>query len=180
LAAGIAGGIFVVAWFIAANPRVGTPQIAGIVVAAAALLLGGSLFAAIHDEGGEKAAAEGAEGPAAEEPAVPGSIAVALSEWKVEPASQSAPADTVSFSVTNKGATVHNFKVIKTDLAPDRLPIRQAQADESQLEVVASIPEFVAGQTREVSAQLAAGKYVLICNVGGHYQLGMRAGFTVQ
>jgi uncharacterized cupredoxin-like copper-binding protein len=30
-----------------------------------------------------------------------------------------------------------------------------------------------------VSADLAAGKYVIICNVAGHYQLGMRAAFTV-
>jgi uncharacterized cupredoxin-like copper-binding protein len=31
-----------------------------------------------------------------------------------------------------------------------------------------------------VSADLAAGKYVVICNVAGHYQLGMRAALEVQ
>jgi uncharacterized cupredoxin-like copper-binding protein len=31
-----------------------------------------------------------------------------------------------------------------------------------------------------LTADLAAGKYVVICNVAGHYQLGMRIALTVQ
>ena len=31
-----------------------------------------------------------------------------------------------------------------------------------------------------VTANLTAGKYVLLCNLAGHYQMGMRAPFTVQ
>jgi len=30
-----------------------------------------------------------------------------------------------------------------------------------------------------VTLDLAPGKYVLICNVAGHYQLGMHISFTV-
>jgi uncharacterized cupredoxin-like copper-binding protein len=30
-----------------------------------------------------------------------------------------------------------------------------------------------------VTIDLTPGKYVLICNIAGHYVLGMRTGFTV-
>jgi uncharacterized cupredoxin-like copper-binding protein len=37
-----------------------------------------------------------------------------------------------------------------------------------------------AGRSTTLSADLAPGRYVIICNVAGHYQLGMRAELQVQ
>ncbi len=107
-------------------------------------------------------------------------VDVGLEEFAVNPAQDAAGAGTLTFSVVNDGTIVHNFRVIKTDLAPDALPTANAQADESQLDVVASIPEFNAGEMEEVSVDLDPGSYVLICNIAGHYDLGMRAAFTVE
>jgi len=41
-------------------------------------------------------------------------------------------------------------------------------------------PVFGPGKTRRLALGLKPGKYVLICNVPGHYQAGMRVGFTVR
>ncbi len=118
--------------------------------------------------------------PAGETPAAATTVDVGLTEFAVNPAQDAAGAGTLTFSVVNDGTIFHNFRVIKTDLAPDALPTANAQADESQLDVVASIPEFNAGEMEQVSVDLDPGSYVLICNIAGHYDLGMRAAFTVE
>ena len=38
----------------------------------------------------------------------------------------------------------------------------------------------VSGQTRRLALTLNAGRYVLICNVPGHYKAGMFVGFRVR
>jgi len=86
----------------------------------------------------------------------------------------------VTFNVTNDGTSVHNFRVIQTELAPADLPIANNQVDETQVNVVAGVTGAITvGTTQSVPVNLAAGKYVLICNVSGHYQQGMHAQFEV-
>lgn len=128
----------------------------------------------------------------AEAPATPGdptatpaadatTVNVALTEFGVTPEPISGPAGPVSFAVSNTGGSLHNFRVIKTDLAPDALPLAGTQVDEDQVEVIArSSGNIAAGANQPVSAALDAGTYVLICNVPGHYGLGMYAAFTVE
>jgi uncharacterized cupredoxin-like copper-binding protein/mono/diheme cytochrome c family protein len=116
--------------------------------------------------------------------AVPGAtiVKVSLSEFHVTPDSSSVAAGAVTFDVTNGGAAPHNFRIIKTELAPDKLPIANSQVDETQVDVVArSSANFIAvGASDAVSANLTPGNYVLICNVPTHYQSGMHVAFTVQ
>ena len=125
---------------------------------------------------------DGGESPAAgETPAAPATtVDVGLVEFAVNPAQDTVDAGTLTFNVSNDGTEVHTFRVIKTDLAPDALPTAASRVDEGQVDVVASIPEFNAGETEDVNVDLDAGSYVLICNVPGHYDLGMRAAFTVE
>ena len=155
----------------------------------ALLALGVALIVAAacgdDDDNGEPAVGETpatGETPAADEtPTAPATtVDVGLTEFEVNPAQDTADAGTLTFIVSNNGTEDHTFRVIKTDLAPDALPTAASQVDEAQVDVVASIPEFSAGETKEVSADLEAGSYVLICNVPGHYDLGMRAAFTVE
>jgi uncharacterized cupredoxin-like copper-binding protein len=82
--------------------------------------------------------------------------------------------------VQNKGQVAHNLYIIKSDLETARLPVASGRADERQLQVVAKTADLNGGRSANLSANLPAGKYVLICNVPAHYQSGMRVGFTVE
>ena len=131
--------------------------------------------------------------PAAADPsAVDGTgttVAVTLQEWSVLPAPDSVPAETVTFQVTNTGPEdVHEFVVLKTDLDPGALPVdaNGAVTEEGEgIEVVDEIEDVAVGATQELTATLAPGKYVLLCNIydetekEAHYKMGMRTAFAV-
>jgi uncharacterized cupredoxin-like copper-binding protein len=122
-------------------------------------------------------------------------VAVTLQEWAVVPAQTSAPAGKITFNVENKGPThEHEFVVFKTDLDPGSLPAKaDGSVDENGagVQAMGEIEEFAVGSSQVKEFQLAAGKYVLFCNLveehampdmGGipsHYKLGMRTAFTV-
>jgi uncharacterized cupredoxin-like copper-binding protein len=119
-------------------------------------------------------------------------VAVTLQEFSVLPAQDSAPAGSITFDVENTGPEdIHEFVVIKTDLAPDALPTAEdGSVDETGegIEVIGEIEDLATGSTETLNVDLDAGSYVLICNIveeeGGdtlvHYALGMRTGFTVE
>ncbi|HSL77318.1 MAG TPA: hypothetical protein VK867_10245, partial [Candidatus Limnocylindrales bacterium] len=108
------------------------------------------------------------------------SIAVELSEWKVVPAAATASAGAVTFAVTNKGATVHEFVIVKTDMKADALPVVDHKIDESALTPVDEIEDIEAGSSPTLDVDLDAGHYVLLCNIETHYEQGMHADFDVQ
>ena len=80
----------------------------------------------------------------------------------------------------NSGAVAHEFKIIRSDVAADGLPIDGAQADEAGLEILAKIDEFPGGSAQSVVAELTPGKYLLYCNVPAHYTLGMAISVNVE
>lgn len=110
---------------------------------------------------------------------VEGAIPVQMGEFFVQDGT-SASAGEVGFAVTNEGAILHNFRVIRSDLAQDALPVAGGQVDENAVDVRLRIDDIAAGETKAAAAELAAGSYVLICNIPGHYQLGMHMSFAVQ
>ncbi len=57
-----------------------------------------------------------------------GGIGTTLSEYQIELSSESASAGEVTFDITNNGEKVHEFLVLKTDLAADALPNRATDA----------------------------------------------------
>ena len=141
------------------------------------------------DGGGPPAATEPADGdgepPAATEPPaddVSTSLDVVLAEFSVTVSLDSAGAGAVTFGIANDGALQHNFRVIATDLAADSLPVIEDEfiVDEEAVDVLATTADLDAGGTEEVSLDLAAGSYVLICNIPSHYESGMFTAFTVQ
>ena len=93
------------------------------------------------------------------------------------------------FSVTNDGPEdVHELVVISTDLDAGDLPTDEHGAvDESGegMEVIDEIEDLPVGETEEISVDLDAGHYVLVCNIydededEAHYQEGMQANFEV-
>lgn len=104
-----------------------------------------------------------------------------LDEFAVVPDVDSVDAGRMRFEVSNAGELAHNLRVIRTDVAPGDLPVEGAGVDEgaSALTVVARIKLLQPKQTRILTARLTPGTYVLICNVPGHYQSGMRATLEV-
>lgn len=100
-----------------------------------------------------------------------------LMEWMVMPSKSRVPAGKVTFVVTNTGEVKHDLVVLRTNLAPSKLPMGGAEAKEVGL--VGKTPVFGPMQTRKLALTLKAGRYVLICNVPGHYMAGMRVAFRV-
>jgi uncharacterized cupredoxin-like copper-binding protein len=121
--------------------------------------------------------------------ATPTTVAVTLREWAVEPVPSTVAAGAVTFAVTNSGPEdIHEFVVIKTDLAPDALPVDSTGTvlEEGEgMTVEDEIEDIPIGQTQELTVPLTAGKYVLLCNIysedeqEAHYKMGMRIAFEV-
>jgi uncharacterized cupredoxin-like copper-binding protein len=116
------------------------------------------------------------------------SIAVTLQEWTVLPVQASTSAGTVTFNVKNAGpAYEHEFVVVKTTLAADKLPTKadgSVNEDDPTLAAVGEIEDIAVGKTETKQFTFAAGSYVLFCNVidsanNIHYKRGMRVSFTV-
>ena len=153
----------------------------GAISVAAVAMLGLVTVACSDDDGG---GSTGASGGGAS------TVDVTLQEFAVIPASSSAPAGDVTFNVTNEGPDdVHEFVVFRSDLAPDALPTAEdGSVDEEGegVELQDEIEDIAVGDTQSVTIDLAAGDYVLICNIydaeeqESHYQEGMRVGFTVE
>jgi uncharacterized cupredoxin-like copper-binding protein len=152
-------------------------QAAGItaVIAVLALVAG----ACGDDDGGEETGAGGA-------------IAITLQEFAIIPSPAQAAAGDVTFDATNEGPDdVHEFVVFATDLAPEALPtVEDGSVDETGegVELQGEIEDIAVGDTQSLTIDLAAGPYVLICNIveeedgelESHYQEGMRVAFTVE
>ena len=118
------------------------------------------------------------------------SVAVTVQEFAIAAAPASAPAGAVTFDVNNVGPDeTHEFVVVKTDLGPTELPVDDKGVVDEEgagIEPVDEIEDIAVGDTPSLTVDLAAGNYVLICNIydkktqEAHYSEGMRIGFTVE
>ena len=88
----------------------------------------------------------------------------------------------VTIKAPNLGDREHELVLLKTDLSPGSLPVKNGQADEKagNAEDVLEIEHVKPGKTKKASANLEPGNYVLVCNIPGHYQAGMYGGLTVK
>jgi hypothetical protein len=117
-------------------------------------------------------------------------VTVTLSEWNVSPSPGSVPAGKTDFRASNKGAEVHELVVVKGD-QPLALPVKDGAVDEEALPkgaFIGEIEDVPAGGACQGTFELAAGPYVLFCNIverepngelESHYLNGMRTAFTV-
>ncbi len=105
-------------------------------------------------------------------------VKVDLKEFKVLPSAKTAKAGKLTFAVKNIGKIDHELLVIKTNVAPGKLPVKNAQA--SVKGKVGEVKALKPGKSGKVTLTLAKGKYVLLCNLPGHYPAGQYTGFTVK
>jgi uncharacterized cupredoxin-like copper-binding protein len=105
------------------------------------------------------------------------SVSVRLKEFKVLPSPLTAKRGPVSFAVKNTGKVNHEFVVLKTNTAPAKLRVKSGKAVE--VGRVGETGALKPGRSRTLTLTLKAGKYILLCNLSGHYQAGQRIGFGV-
>lgn len=104
----------------------------------------------------------------------------------------SVPAGDVTFIVKNEGSIDHEFVVLRTDTPYDAIPVNAAGDPPAVVTSGANKileennvgetgdPDLVKGTSRTFTvSDMQAGSYVLVCNLAMHYQMGLRAPFTV-
>jgi hypothetical protein len=91
------------------------------------------------------------------------------------------PAGKLELAVENRGPVAHELMIVRSRSA--RLPIRPGgtTVDEDAIEddTVAELGPVGPG-VHGLEAELEAGRYLLICNMTGHYMGGMRTRLVVQ
>lgn len=128
-------------------------------------------------------------------------VAVSMGEFFIKPDVDAIPAGEVTFDVTNDGAVEHEFVVLKTDIAGGDLPVKGGEVDlakagevlggahepgEEEEEMKGAAEEheeeehLEPGASESYTVDMEPGKYILICNIPGHYSSGQWVEFTVE
>lgn len=110
-------------------------------------------------------------------PAAATAVGIVVKEWSVAASTKSITAGKVTFVVRNAGTMKHEFVVIRSNLHHHLLQMSGQQA--SEVGVKGEIEPFGPGTTKRLTLTLAPGKYVLLCNMPGHYRKGQYLAFTV-
>jgi uncharacterized cupredoxin-like copper-binding protein len=149
-----------------------------VVVGAAVLLLSAVGCGDDDDDGGD----EGAGGT---------EVDVVLSEFIIEPSEDTVDAGEVTFNLDNQGGETHEFVVVDA-ASVDDLPLDEDEAfDESTYgedNVLGEVEDVESGATAELTVDMAAGDYLLLCNIvededgesESHFAEGMHTEFTVE
>ena len=109
---------------------------------------------------------------------------VLLKDFAVEQETTVVPAGTVSFLVRNQGPTTHEVIVVRTDLAPDELPLQDdgltVDEEGDGIKFLEEVEGLDIDDRQTLVLDLAPGRYVLYCNLEGHYLGGMYEALIVR
>jgi uncharacterized cupredoxin-like copper-binding protein len=150
--------------------RRGVREMRGTLLTVGALLLASIVAVAIGY------AVKGSSGPV-------GDVQATTVDYKVlMPTTLTTDKHTIGF--TNHGTVSHEVVLFKTDLPANHLPLKadgDVNEESPQLASVADSGEpLKAGATESFkTAKLTPGHYVAVCNLPGHYHLGMKLDITV-
>jgi uncharacterized cupredoxin-like copper-binding protein len=119
-----------------------------------------------------------------QEPTPPGTpVNLLLEDFKIRRDAAAVPDGTVSFRIRNQGPTTHEVIVVRTDRAPDKLPLQRdgLTVDEEGpgIDFLDEVEGLDIDDRQTMVLDLAPGDYVLYCNLQGHYLGGMYAALTV-
>jgi uncharacterized cupredoxin-like copper-binding protein len=111
-------------------------------------------------------------------------VNVRLEDFKVRRDAAVVPAGTVSFRILNQGPTSHELKVVRTDRAPDKLPLQRdgltVNEDAPGIDLVDEVGGLDIDDRQTLALRMTPGHYVFYCNFEGHYLGGMYAALTVR
>ena len=113
-----------------------------------------------------------------------GALQITMSDDFFTPSDATAKAGAVTISTPNTGQLVHELVLAKTQTDPAKLPTTSdGSVDEAKLEAAGQdageIADVSPGGTKKGTFKLTPGKYVMFCNVPGHYAAGMYGTITV-
>jgi uncharacterized cupredoxin-like copper-binding protein len=120
-----------------------------------------------------------------QEPPQPGTpVNVLLDDFRVRDDVAAVPAGTVRFRIRNQGPTTHELIVVRTERAPDELPLQDdgLTVDEEGpgVKLLDEVDGLDIDDRQTLVLDLASGHYVMYCNLEGHYLGGMYAALTVR
>jgi uncharacterized cupredoxin-like copper-binding protein len=104
-------------------------------------------------------------------------IEATLTDGKISLSTNTVADGNVSIVVSNEGSLVHEFEMFSGS-DPD-LPVSNGVADTSGMNLVDEVEDITPGANPRLDLDLAPGDYVVICNLPGHYQMGMVTTLTV-
>lgn len=112
----------------------------------------------------------------------PQKIDVSMTSYAIAPSVDTMKAGEVTFHITNNATDQpHEYVIVQTDLAASQLPVdANGDVDEDQITVIDEVEDLEPAATEDLSVNLPAGHYVLMCNLPGHYALGMYLDFTAE
>lgn len=105
-------------------------------------------------------------------------VSITLDEWKLVPSQAAVRSGQITFVVRNAGSMPHEFVVLRSDRRPGRLPIKGGKAVETGRR--GELSQIASGTSRRLTLRLRPGRYVLLCNLVGHYQAGQFAALRVR
>ncbi len=122
-------------------------------------------------------ALKGSSGPA-------GDIQASTVEYKISmPTTLARGKHTIG--LTNDGTLPHELVVFKTNLPANQLPTKAGGDVDEESPLLTNVADSgdatkAGGDTSFTTDALAPGHYVAVCNLPGHYRLGMKLNVTVR
>jgi uncharacterized cupredoxin-like copper-binding protein len=116
-------------------------------------------------------------------PSVTTPLRVVMSDFAFAPKAATVAAGSITLTAPNTGKAPHELVLVKFAGDPQKLPAKpDGSADEGAISP-ASLPgeveQTAPGATGRLTVTLPAGRYVMLCNVPGHYKAGMYGTLTV-
>lgn len=115
--------------------------------------------------------------------AVETDLTAEVKEWAISLNSTSTASGEVTFGLTNAGKIPHEFIVVRSEISGesllDQVDAATGRLDEAALDAIGEQPEFSPGETKILTLDLAPGRYVVLCNIAGHFSSGMYADLEI-
>ena len=108
-----------------------------------------------------------------------GDVEVSLRDDAVTLSPATADAGSVTFATTNDGSLTHEIEVFSGGVDPSTLSIENNVASTDGLELIDEIEDITPGSSADLTIDLDAGTYVVMCNLPGHFAEGMYASLEV-